>query len=79
MWQGKPIESARRFLVLGDRAAIPVCSGCDALSYRVGLLPDAKGKVTLPLPTTEDQEIVNASSSGATMTHVVLRRWDQPV
>jgi hypothetical protein len=43
LWQNAAFRAARKKLYHGERDFGP-CKGCDALSYRPGLLPDAKGK-----------------------------------
>lgn len=50
IWQDKKFQAARIMLYAGNRDFVP-CYGCNALSHRVGLLPDLKGKETLPEPT----------------------------
>jgi hypothetical protein len=47
VWQGKAFVAARQMLLRGRREFAP-CKGCDATSYRVGLLPDPKGVEGLP-------------------------------
>ena len=49
VWQGAAFHAARQMLLLGRREFKP-CQGCDAISYRVGLLPDKMGRETLPKP-----------------------------
>ena len=53
IWEGRPFEVARRFLYHGQRPLAP-CKGCSHVGYRVGLLPDPKGKETVPAPTSAD-------------------------
>jgi hypothetical protein len=67
----------RKFLMIGDRASVKPCNVCNAKSYRVGLLPDKKGKVKLPPPTNEDSAIVKLAASGLSYTPIVLREWEQ--
>lgn len=50
IWNNKAFRIARLHLYHGMRDFTP-CQGCDALSYRVGLLPDAKGLKELRKPT----------------------------
>jgi radical SAM protein with 4Fe4S-binding SPASM domain len=76
VWQHPRLQAARRYLVRGDRAALEPCAGCDHLSYRVGLLPDKKGRVTLPEPTEADRALVAEATGGPVLTPVVLRRWE---
>jgi len=77
VWQHPRMHAARRYLVTGDRAALHPCSGCDHTSYRVGLLPDKKGQVTLPAPTAADAALVAEARGAPTLTPVVLRRWER--
>jgi len=53
IWNGEAFSIARKHLYHGLRTFIP-CKGCDALSYRVGLLPDKKGKEKLARPTFKE-------------------------
>jgi radical SAM protein with 4Fe4S-binding SPASM domain len=76
VWQHPRMHAARRFLVRGDRAALEPCAGCDHTSYRVGLLPDKKGRVTLPEPTEADRALVAGAAADPVLTPVVLRRWE---
>jgi organic radical activating enzyme len=55
IWSGPAFQTARRYLYHGMRDLAP-CYGCDAVSYRVGFLPDKKGKEELPKPTKRDKE-----------------------
>lgn len=50
LWQHKRFNAARIMLYAGRREFTP-CLGCDAKSFRVGLLPDKLGKASLPEPT----------------------------
>lgn len=51
VWNGPAMEAARTLLYAGRRELAP-CKGCDATSYRVGLLPDRMGKTEMP-PVTK--------------------------
>jgi radical SAM protein with 4Fe4S-binding SPASM domain len=65
IWNGDYFNSARKFLMDRQRDAIRPCRGCDAKSYRVGLLPDKMGKVTMEKPTEKDLAIcLEALSDG---------------
>jgi len=75
LWQGEPFQVARKFLYHGDRT-FPPCYGCDALSYRPGLLPDRMGKETLPEPTGEDRELAMAATVGRSYAAPVQRPWE---
>tara|TARA_R110002096_G_scaffold97208_3_gene216589 strand:- start:20023 stop:20835 length:813 start_codon:yes stop_codon:yes gene_type:complete len=76
IWDSEPFQVARRFLYNGERTFDP-CKGCDALSYRPGLLPDAKGKLSLPSPSSDDIEFAKNASSGSSFTDPVLRPWEK--
>lgn len=76
VWHGTPFDAARRFLIRGERAALSPCDVCDAKSYRVGLLPDKKGKVKLPKPDYTDEEIVQEATQGKALTVAVVRPWE---
>ena len=52
IWQDKRFRAARIMLYAGKRTFTP-CLGCNALSHRVGLLPDMMGKETMPEPTDQ--------------------------
>ncbi len=58
IWNGPEFTSARKFLMLPDRTALRPCRGCTHRTYRNGLLPDKKGKVTLDEPTDKDRQTV---------------------
>lgn len=75
VWNGPAFQAARRKLYHGQRDFGP-CDGCDAVSYRVGLLPDKYGKVSLPEPTQEDRKIINKAIHGSSYALPVLREWE---
>lgn len=75
IWNGKPANEARKRLILGLRDFGP-CEGCDATSYRVGLLPDKLGKVTMPKPTGEGLAFLKACSKRKPLTKPVKREWE---
>lgn len=50
IWYSKRFEAARILLYAGQRSFKP-CLGCNALSHRVGLLPDGRGKQDMPEAT----------------------------
>lgn len=76
IWHGPEMRAARRKLYHGQRD-FGDCKGCDALSYRPGLLPDQRGKLSLPLPTKADESVIAKACSGVSYTKPVLRPWDQ--
>lgn len=76
IWKGEAFRTARRFLYQGNRVA-PPCQGCNATGYRLGFLPDRKGKEDLPKPTAADKRLWYAATSGAPYTTPVLRPWEE--
>lgn len=75
IWQHPVFESMRKYLYHGRRELGP-CKGCDAVSYRVGLLPDKKGLETLPEPTEADAAAIGAALGSGPLTLPVLRPWE---
>lgn len=71
VWNGEEFNSARRFLMQGDRQSINPCNICDAKSYRVGLLPDKFGKRKMRKPTKDDLRIVTEAAAGKPYTKPV--------
>lgn len=64
IWLSKPFVAARHFLFNGMRSELRPCYGCDAMTYRNGLLPDGRGKTKLPKPTSAMRKIVKDATSG---------------
>lgn len=77
VWQGRQFHAARKFLMQGERAMLSPCRICDAKSYRVGLLPDKKGKVDMGKPSTEDFGVAFHASYGLSYTEFVKREWEK--
>jgi radical SAM protein with 4Fe4S-binding SPASM domain len=77
VWQGAQLNSMRKFLMKGDRASVNPCHVCNAKSYRVGLLPDKKGKIQMEDPTSHDRAIVRLAASGPSYTAMVKREWEK--
>lgn len=75
LWQAEGFMAARRALLHGQRTFDP-CKGCDYTSYRVGLLPDHKGKQTLPAPDEATWETIARHTAGEPYTPRVKRPWD---
>lgn len=75
VWNGAAMDAARRHLVRGERTFGP-CKGCDAVSYRVGLLPDKKGQHKMPLPDATSAIALSAAMDGPPLTAPVLRPWE---
>lgn len=59
IWQDKRFIAARILLYAGKRNFTP-CLGCNALSHRVGLLPDKMGKETMPEPTDKIEKFAKS-------------------
>jgi radical SAM protein with 4Fe4S-binding SPASM domain len=77
VWNGKAFGALRTALYHGRRDMIPECSGCDAKSHRVGLLPDKFGKESLPLPDKSVLANIKQAISGPPLTAPVLRPWEK--
>ncbi len=75
IWKGPEFEAARRKLYRGERDFGP-CDGCDAISYRTGLLPDPKGLEAMAEPTLDDYEVIETACGGQPYTNLVLREWE---
>ena len=77
IWNNDAFNAARKYLYQGDRGALSPCDVCDAKSYRVGFLPDKKGKQELAKPTKKDAEIVAAATKGRGYAVPVKREWEK--
>lgn len=75
VWQSSAFRAARRKLYRGERDFGP-CEGCDALSYRPGLLPDHRGKRELPPAGPEDEAAIRTALGQGPLTLPVLRPWE---
>ena len=60
IWQDKRFKAARILLYQGERSAFVPCKGCNALSHRVGLLPDLKGQQKMPEATDKIREFAKS-------------------
>lgn len=76
IWHGAVMDAARRKLILGQRDFGP-CRGCDALSYRTGLLPDKYGRETLPKPSAASNATLAEATKRRTLTKPVRREWER--
>lgn len=77
LWQGERFNAARRKLILGQRDFVP-CFGCEAFTYRNGLLPDKTGQKAheVPPPDEDTERIMReAVSLGNTRTSFI-QEWD---
>ena len=76
LWQNPRFTASRNKLYNGQRDFGP-CNGCDAKSYRPGLLPDAKGLEECPEPTKIDLSHIEKALSGDSYTKAVMRPWEK--
>ena len=76
LWNTGAFMAARKKLLRGERDFGP-CAGCDAVSYRPGLLPDAKGQVTLPALNAVDHHAIAEALAGDPYTIPVFRPWEK--
>lgn len=77
VWNNDRFNSARKFLIKGDRASVFPCNKCNNRSYRVGLLPDKLGKQKMPDPDDSDHLIVKEASEHRLVKTIVLRPWEK--
>jgi len=77
IWDGVAFRVARRKLYHGQRDFGP-CKGCDAVSYRVGLLPDKMGKQELPKVSKAGRAVIKSIAAKQPYTARVARPWDAP-
>lgn len=75
IWQGAALGAAREMLIKGKREFAP-CEGCNHRSYRVGLLPDQKGKGKLHRPDEQTAADVAAAIKLGPLIKPVLREWE---
>lgn len=78
VWNGRAMGAARQALYHGRRDLLRPCDGCDALSYRVGLLPDKAGRASLPRPGAGALRGIAAATAGPPLTAPVARPWETP-
>jgi len=76
IWQSDAMGAAREMLIKGRREFRP-CKGCDHRSYRVGLLPDLKGRKRLHRPDSQTVADLIVSTKSGPMTAPVLRPWEK--
>lgn len=80
IWQDKRFKAARILLYAGERGAFVPCKGCNALSHRVGLLPDLKGKQEMPEPTDKIRAFaasVAEENDPLCGDNFVVREWEE--
>lgn len=75
LWNSQRFYALRQKLYYGQRD-FGDCNGCDAISYRVGLLPDKLGKESLPEPDETTNNIIKEACAGDPYTLPVLRPWE---
>tara|TARA_Y100000310_G_scaffold167338_1_gene167099 strand:- start:408 stop:1406 length:999 start_codon:yes stop_codon:yes gene_type:complete len=75
IWQAEEFNAMRAMLYEGDREFGP-CAGCDALTYRPGLLPDHKGQKIWPAVTNNDKKAVARALALGPYTKVIKRPWE---
>lgn len=75
IWQGDAMGAAREMMYRGKREFAP-CKGCDHRSYRVGLLPDQKGKAKMHKPDEQTAADIVVAISKGPLTKPVLREWE---
>ena len=75
IWNNPAMTAARKRLYRGKRDFGP-CDGCDAISYRTGLLPDKMGKETMPKFNARDAEAMDDAMRGDSYTEPVYREWE---
>jgi len=76
IWHHPVMYAARRKLYAGERD-FAACDGCDALSYRPGILPDHLGKEELDPPSQADEDLISKAMESGPMTEPVLRPWEE--
>lgn len=64
VWHHPRMYAARAALYAGERSALIPCHGCNATTYRNGLLPDKKGKETVPSLTVDDRLLLAEAVEG---------------
>tara|TARA_R110000824_G_scaffold106188_4_gene250886 strand:- start:6713 stop:7717 length:1005 start_codon:yes stop_codon:yes gene_type:complete len=77
LWQSAAFNAMRAKLYHGDRDFGP-CAGCDALTYRPGLLPDHKGQQEWPKATAADEKAIGVALQRPPYTTPVKRPWERP-
>ena len=63
VWNSPAMHAARVALYHGRRDLVEPCLGCNAVSYRVGLLPDKLGRDSLPEPDAATRRAIKAAQS----------------
>lgn len=68
VWNSPAMHAARVALYHGRRDMIAPCNGCNAVSYRVGLLPDKLGRDSLPEPDAATKRAIRAAQAAGPYT-----------
>lgn len=76
IWHSDRFYAMRTKLYHGERDR-GACAGCDAVSYRVGLLPDHKGAIDLPPTSIPDLAVIDEMLAEGPLTTPVLRDWEK--
>ena len=74
LWQNEYFNVSRKKLYHGERDFGP-CQGCDALSYRPGLLPDLKGQESYERATQHDKRFIEIALKSGPYTSAITRPW----
>lgn len=75
LWHCEQIEAARRILYHDGRFIYPCCD-CDFPAYRIGLLPDKKGKQEMACPKEGDYILLQDSIRDYPVNGYVPREWE---
>lgn len=80
LWQNDRFNAARQKLILGQRDFVP-CFGCNAFTYRNGLLPDTQGKKAHEIlaPDAVTEEILKEAVAQGNTVNTVVRPYDLAV
>ncbi|QXJ19627.1 SPASM domain-containing protein [Actinomadura graeca] len=76
LWHHPALYAARRRLMASGRDFAP-CQGCTHRTFRNGLLPDRKGRATMPPPRPGDDALLAGAVAGQPLTLPVLRSWER--
>ena len=76
IWQNDAFMALRKKVYHGQRDFGP-CLGCTSRSYRVGLLPDQRGKLSMPKPDAKDLAIIEEATKGKPYATIIIHRpWE---
>jgi len=77
IWNNRYFNACRKILYNNSRDFTP-CKWCDAISYRVGFLPDKMGKKSLPEPSRATYSIAQRATAGEPLAMPVHREFFEP-